>query len=558
MMSALAKTAGARRNPYPEGAHELQFSLEEDGAFTECRLKTLVLDEVLEAAPAFLAPGERPSSFRAKQAEVWFAALSEFQELDASDVVLKVTFRTPADSPEAPAVILKANTIGSDAEVELVHSSLEEIELAEQAATAGEITHRSTMSRWLLAAVAPSLVIGKVKIEAMEHDIIQIQASTFDGIISKFRDSSVSSLWFFKDDGKDDGKFLDEYNKVASDMKGMAKVCAINCNEYSVFCDKQGVKETPAVMIYPPNPVPAFKLEGKLEGKAVFNKLAKFMPDQTERLTKDNVDKFLTTDVTKPKALLFSNKKSVPLMWKALSSETVFKRTVKFGFVTEDQSDIVQRFKVKKFPTVLIQQGAKGEKKDTYSGEFNFLALKDWVNLHSESGMGDKVSSPGGAKEETAEEAKPWLVQEVPELTVKSHQDVCFKGEGLCVIFLKDGEASQAEIDMLTGLSKKYTSQLSDRGAKMKWMWMNLNVEKAYKDLFKASKLPSAAVFNPHKRLRFTLLDHGEDGEVKGDEQGIIKLLDKVLGGDARFTMVPGQKLPAWAQREAPAKKAEL
>ena len=51
---------------------------------------------------------------------------------------------------------------------------------------------RSTMSRWLLAAVAPSLVIGKVKIEAqrlncgsswlpsfavqaMEHDIIQIQ-----------------------------------------------------------------------------------------------------------------------------------------------------------------------------------------------------------------------------------------------------------------------------------------------------------------------------------------------------------------------------------------------
>ena len=57
----------------------------------------------------------------------------------------------------------------------------------------------------------------------------------------------------------------------------------------------------------------------------------------------------------------------------------------------------------------------------------------------------------------------------------------------------KDGEATQAEIDMLTGhfllpsnlqnvqiqgwkalplgpgLSKKYTSQLSDRGAKMKW-----------------------------------------------------------------------------------------
>jgi len=94
----------------------------------------------------------------------------------------------------------------------------------------------------------------------------------------------------------------------------------------------------------------------------------------------------------------------------------------------------------------------------------------------------------------------------------------------------------------------------------MKWMWMNLAVETTYKELFAPTQFPSALVFNPHKRLRFTLMDHGEDAEVKGDEQGITKLLDKVLGGDARFKMVPGQKLPAWAAREAPAagKKAEL
>merc|ERR1719446_1838596 len=115
----------------------------------------------------------------------------------------------------------------------------------------------------------------------------------------------------------------------------------------------------------------------------------------------------------------------------------------------------------------------------------NFLALKDWVNSHSESGMGDKVSGGGGGKEEESiEDAKPWLVQEVPELTSKSHNDVCFKGEGLCVIYLKDGELSAAETDFLTTLSKKFTSQLSDRGTKMKWMWMDLNLETAYKELF--------------------------------------------------------------------------
>merc|ERR1719188_2409906 len=153
-----------------------------------------------------------------------------------------------------------------------------------------------------------------------------------------------------------------------------------------------------------------------------------------------------------------------------------------------------------------MQRGAKAEIKEQYKGEMKFTALKDWVNLHSESGMGDKVSSAGGAAEESIEEAKPWLVQDVPELTAKSHNDVCFKGEGLCVIYLKEGSISQGETDMLTGMSKKFTSQLSDRGAKMKWMWMDLAVETAYKSLFEPAMPPSAVIFTPHKRLRFTKL----------------------------------------------------
>jgi hypothetical protein len=413
------------------------------------------------------------------------------------------------------------------------------------------------MNRVLLgAAITAGTVMGaKVDIQAMKHDIQKIQANAFDGIISKFRDSAVSSLWFFNEDNKADQAFLDDYNKVAGELKGMAKVCAISCTEFPAFCEKQGVKETPSVMLYPPNPIPAFKYDGKLEHKPLASKISKFMPDKTERVTKENVDTFVTTDPSKPKVILFSNKKSVPTIWKALSTETVFKRTVKFGFATEEDTDLVQRFKIKKFPAIIMQRGSKAEVKEEYKGEMKFLDIKDWVNLHSESGMGDKLAGAAGGKEESVEESKPWLVQEVPELTAKSHQDVCFKGDGLCVIYLKDGEASQAEIEMLTGLSKKFTSQLSDRGAKMKWMWLNLAIETQYKTLFEPSQTPSAVVFNPHKRLRFASME----ADQVGNEDGITKLLDKVLGGDARFKMVPGQKLPGWAQREAaPGKKAEL
>merc|ERR1712050_530399 len=224
-----------------------------------------------------------------------------------------------------------------------------------------------------------------------------------------------------------------------------------------------------------------------------------------------------------------------------------------FGLVNKEDSATCAKFKVTKFPSVVMQRGAKAEIKETYKGEMKFAAIKDWVNLHSESGMGDKVAGAGGKEEESIEEAKPWLIQEVPELTAKSQQDICFKGEGLCVIYLKDGDLTAEETDMLTGLSKKFTSQLSDRGAKMKWMWMNTKIETEYKALFAPEAMPSAVVFNPHKRLRFTKLS--DDDDVKADQQSLTNLLDKVLGGDARFKMVPGQKLPGWAKRDDAAKK---
>jgi hypothetical protein len=335
----------------------------------------------------------------------------------------------------------------------------------------------------------------------------------------------------------------------------MAKVCAISCDDWPVFCKNHDVTQTPSIKMFPTNPIPAYKFEGKMEAKAISARVASMIPNNALVLNKENIDTYLTTEPTKPKVILFSKKDKPPTILKALSSETVFRRTIKFGLIPEAEADLVKRFKVSKFPTVLMQRGGKAEEKETYKGDLTFGGLKEWINLYSESGMGDKVAGAGGKEEESLEDAKPWLVQKVPELTGKSANDICFKGEGLCVIYLKDGETSADEVNMLEGLSEKFTSQLSDRGAKMKWMWMNLKIETNFKDLFAPEQMPSAVVFNPHKRLRFTNLYHGEDGEIKGDVQGLTNLMDKVLGGDARFKMVPGQKLPSFAVRETSSKK---
>merc|ERR1719478_398571 len=105
--------------------------------------------------------------------------------------------------------------------------------------------------------------------------------------------------------------------------------------------------------------MPVYKYEGKIEVKAISGRISKMIPDQSVVLTNEKIDSFSTGDPTKPKVILFSNKKSPPTIWKALSSETVFKRTIKFGFVTEEDTELVAKFKVKKFPAVLMQRGSK-------------------------------------------------------------------------------------------------------------------------------------------------------------------------------------------------------
>jgi len=129
---------------YPFGdTDDLYLSMEEDGAVTECRVRTLVMEEAPAAFGSFFAPGEPASVLRPAQPEAWYAALSEFQDMDAPDVALHVTLRVPSPTAAADAavVILRAQTLMADAEVELSRSAFEDLDLAPEVVAAGEVTH---------------------------------------------------------------------------------------------------------------------------------------------------------------------------------------------------------------------------------------------------------------------------------------------------------------------------------------------------------------------------------------------------------------------------------
>jgi len=82
---------------------------------------------------------------------------------------------------------------------------------------------------------------------------------------------------------------------------------------------------------------------------------------------------------------------------------------------------LVQKYAVKKFPTLTVIK--TGEKKPfTYDGkDFNFGSLFEFLNIYSE------VFVPGGGSSLDSSATKQWMTEIFPELHYKSSKDICFE-----------------------------------------------------------------------------------------------------------------------------------
>ncbi|KAF4665650.1 hypothetical protein FOZ61_010657 [Perkinsus olseni] len=398
---------------------------------------------------------------------------------------------------------------------------------------------------------------ARVEVDPSKHDVVKLNPQSFGSVIERHRDWQISAVYFYDDNTP--VKDFNKVNEVAQQTKRMVKIGAVDCDENRALCDQNNIKECPKLVIYPRNPIPQFIYEGKMDVHDMKKAVLRYLPTElVKKLDTANVDSFLTTDASMPKVLLFTEKDTPPPMFKALSNE--FRKEMQFGLVNvKKQGDLAKRFGVKKAPKILLQQ-AVGKKPEAYKGEISYIPIADWVNLHRETfsrGGGFEESAKTGSYSEGEAPSRPWLVQEIPEVTKRSAKHVCFDGgEGHCVIFLKEGQLSKEEEDGLVELKNRFTSQLENRGAKLRWVWLDVSNEPAWAEMFGITKFPNVVVFNPHKRLRFCKFDD-DDEEHKGDKDGVEYLVEKVLGGDGRFKIVKGQKLPELSDREEDGKKPQ-
>lgn len=127
-------------------------------------------------------------------------------------------------------------------------------------------------------------------------------------------------------------------------------------------------------------------------------------------------------------------------------------------------------------------------------------------------------------------------------MTSDSGNDLCLKKDGtLCAILLTKNKASldDAQLEVLNSVGQGFQSKIS-RGITFNFSWLDTEVDKEFADTFElGDDLPKLVILNPGKRKRFLV----HEGDI--NEDSITKSLDKILGGDARFKAVKGNKLPA-------------
>ncbi len=192
-------------------------------------------------------------------------------------------------------------------------------------------------------------------------------------------------LLFYKWSDEESKRLKDEYRALAEKMYGVLKVGAVDCQEDEELCEEFAVYSIPTIMVFQENySDDGERYTGKPEWKSIANFATAKMQSFVQLVTGagDSYTSFVERDPTKYKVLLFTERKTTAPIFKALSKQ--FKDKLLFGEVRKSQAeDLVAKFKVTQFPTLLAITDPFSFESETYQGELKIDRLTKFLNQYS-------------------------------------------------------------------------------------------------------------------------------------------------------------------------------
>ena len=136
------------------------------------------------------------------------------------------------------------------------------------------------------------------------------------------------------------------------------------------------------------------------------------------------------------------------------------------------------------------------------------------------------------------------MSEPLPQLHADSADDICLSKQGSCVILLSESEPTQEQVDLMSEVHGKVSSNLDGRGPQFSFMWANPSTQPEFTSIFGVTEYPRVVILRVGKKVKFLVHD-----ETAATVDGLSNTLNKVIGGDAKFDKHKGN-LPNLAKLE--------
>jgi len=204
-------------------------------------------------------------------------------------------------------------------------------------------------------------------------DVLELEMSNINQL---FRREEVWMVLFYGKNCKQCEEIKETWIELANKLYGIIKLAAVNCDEDEELCEEFDVYNTGTIVYFPDNTASSHeKYTGERSYKAIADFAVSKMQSFVRYVNKNNFEEFYHSYPSKLKVLLFTQKKATPPLLKALSKQ--FKDKVLFGEVRQSEAELVERFHVENFPTIMaLKNENQGE---AYKAEVKKDFLEKWV-----------------------------------------------------------------------------------------------------------------------------------------------------------------------------------
>lgn len=269
-------------------------------------------------------------------------------------------------------------------------------------------------------------------------DVINL---SMNSISKLYRRREIWFVFFYKPNNSDLEKNVEMWKTLAEKTYGIFKIGAISCKKDEEICEEFNIHKTPLFLYFPEGTGTEEVYKGKKTVDDFFKFGSQRMQSFVRVINSNNYGDFINENNHMHKAVLFTQRKTTPPLFKALSKH--FKDKINFGEIRQSEKELAQRFEVVNYPTVLVISDGENYKGVKYDGPLTRDSLEKFLNQYAYSNK---------KKEEVAS------VKELNNDNYNKYKN-CNENDkkNICIIYYTESDSLSGDENlMLETLAKKY------------------------------------------------------------------------------------------------------